>query len=140
MRDYVLSKMPSAHQRRLPTAKRLYEWLSTNGGAVRRMSWDPEDACFRHYYRGWEIITSHICVLFTHDGVLLSFTAREQEDLLGFPLGTGAGEACCLSSRRVHYYDATFGRCEGAMLFVSDLPMKTIVCLDGTPLTDYTKA
>ena len=96
-------------------------------------SWDQQVERFVTYYRGDEL-SSHICVLFNYDGVILRFTAREQEDVIGLPLDTSV--ETCLSHTRVYYYDKTFGRCEGAMLFATDLPMKTFICVDGTPLTE----
>lgn len=133
-KNYVLAKLPKRSCRRLPTLKKIFKWLSSNGGAVFQLRWDFRAQSFQPNYIGEDLISSHLCVLFTHDGTLLHFTAHEQEDILGLPLG--ADSDMCLDHQYIYYYDVTFGRCIGGLLFVTDLPMKSFACLDGTSLVD----
>ena len=132
-KDYVLSKLPQETDSFLPSRKQLFVWLCSNGGAHSRWTYEFATETFqRNHGRDDSFISSLICVLFTHNGVMLRFSQRDQDDALGFPINTTT--AARLSGQRLYYMDDTVGSCKGAKLFVTDLPMKSFVCLDGTAL------
>lgn len=79
-----------------------------------------------------EVLASHICVLFTYNGILIHFERSAQETMFGFPLETSSTS---LEPTHIYYYDPVFGRCQGSILYVTDLPMSSFVCIDGTPIS-----
>ena len=111
---------------------KVWSWLRSNGGGFYEWRWDPERNGFVTSHWREQVLASNICILFTHDGLLLSMTQAVQGDIVGFPLGESVG----LGSTTIHYFDRTFGRCTGATLYVTDLPMKAFRVLDGRALGD----